>query len=85
MEHTRLHALHAIRGLAILLGRVIHGSIPFWIGLADYGFPFSDNSKSMALTYLSYVLNMFRMTVSFLIAGFFAHLFSTQKRSKGHF
>ena len=85
MEHTRLHALDAIRGLALLLGLVIHGSMSFWIGLVDYGFPFSDISKSMTLTYLSYVLHMFRMTVFFLIAGFFAHLSLHRKVPKAFF
>lgn len=38
------------------------------------GFPMSDNSPSYFLTVTFYVLHMFRMTVFFVIAGFFAHL-----------
>lgn len=83
MEQTRLHALDAIRGLALLLGLLIHGSMSFWIGLEDYGFPISDNSKSLTLTYGFYVLHMFRMAVFFLIAGFFAHLSLHRKGANG--
>jgi len=79
MEQNRLHALDAIRGIALLLGLLLHGSISFWPGLDSVGFPVSDNSKSMTLTYMFYVLHMFRMTVFFLIAGFFAHLSLTRK------
>jgi len=82
MEQTRLHALDAIRGLALLLGLIIHGSMSFWIGLEDYGFPISDQSKSLTLTYGFYVLHMFRMAVFFLIAGFFAHLSLHRKGSR---
>ena len=79
MEQSRLHALDAIRGIALLLGLFLHGSISFWPGLDSFGFPISDNSKSMTLTYMFYVLHMFRMAVFFLIAGFFAHLSLSRK------
>lgn len=79
MEPSRHHALDAIRGIALLLGLLLHGSISFWPGLDSFGFPVSDNSKSMTLTYMFYVLHMFRMTLFFLIAGFFAHLSLTRK------
>ncbi len=79
MEQNRLHALDAIRGIALLLGLLLHGSISFWPGLDSFGFPISDNSKSMTLTYMFYVLHMFRMAAFFLIAGFFAHLSLARK------
>jgi glucans biosynthesis protein C len=82
MEQTRLHALDAIRGFALLLGLLVHGSMSFWPGLVEYGFPISDTSKSMTLTVMFYVLHMFRMTVFFLIAGFFAHLSLHRKGSR---
>ena len=74
MATTRLHALDAIRGFALLLGLFVHGSMSFWPGLQDYGFPISDISKSTTLGMMFFVLHMFRMAVFFLIAGFFAHL-----------
>ncbi|MBT5484177.1 MAG: acyltransferase family protein [Gammaproteobacteria bacterium] len=79
MQQTRLHALDAIRGIALLLGLLLHGSMSFWPGLDSFGYPFSDNSKSMTLTYMFYVLHMFRMAIFFLIAGFFAHLSLARK------
>jgi len=79
MEQSRLHALDAIRGIALLLGLLLHGSISFWPGLDSFGFPISDISKSMTLTYMFYVVHMFRMVVFFLIAGFFAHLSLARK------
>ncbi|MDG2176506.1 MAG: acyltransferase family protein [Gammaproteobacteria bacterium] len=82
MEKTRLHALDAIRGFALLLGLLVHGSMSFWPGLVELGFPISDTSKSMTLTFMFYVLHMFRMTVFFLIAGFFAHLSLHRKGSQ---
>jgi len=82
MPSSRLHALDAIRGFALLLGLVIHGSMSFLPGLAQYGFPVSDLSKSMSLTWLFYVLHMFRMAVFFLIAGFFAHMALASKGPK---
>jgi len=82
MPSSRLHALDAIRGFALLLGLVIHGSMSFLPGLAQYGFPVSDLSKSMSMTWLFYVLHMFRMAVFFLIAGFFAHMALASKGPK---
>ena len=82
MPSSRLHALDAIRGFALLLGLVIHDSMSFLPGLAQNGFPVSDLSKSMSMTWLFYVLHMFRMAVFFLIAGFFAHMALASKGPK---
>ncbi|HEY4942204.1 MAG TPA: acyltransferase family protein [Rhizomicrobium sp.] len=69
----RLHALDAARGFALLLGIVFHATVsflpapvPLWIVM--------DNSRSLALAVAFYVLHMFRMTMFFVIAGFFAHM-----------
>lgn len=69
----RLHALDAARGFALLLGIVFHATVsflpapvPLWIVM--------DNSRSLALAVTFYVLHMFRMTMFFVIAGFFAHM-----------
>ena len=83
MATTRLHALDAIRGLALLLGLFVHGSMSFWPGLQDHGFPISDISKSTTLGMMFFVLHMFRMAVFFLIAGFFAHLSLQRKGPTG--
>ena len=85
MHQPRLHALDAIRGFALLLGLVLHGSMSFWPGLEELGYPIVDNSRSMPLTYMFYVLHMFRMAVFFLVAGFFAHLSLHRKGVAGFF
>jgi peptidoglycan/LPS O-acetylase OafA/YrhL len=66
----RLHALDAVRGFALLLGVALHGANAY---VANFPWTVSDEpSTSMAVTV--YVIHIFRMTVFFLIAGFFAHL-----------
>jgi len=69
----RLHALDAVRGLALLLGIVLHATMSFlpapsriWI--------IQDSHPSMTLGVLFFVIHVFRMTTFFLIAGFFARL-----------
>lgn len=66
----RLHALDAVRGGMLLLGVFFHATLSFmdpriWI-VGDEG--------SAALTVTFFVLHIFRMTVFFVIAGFFGRL-----------
>jgi ABC-type multidrug transport system ATPase subunit/peptidoglycan/LPS O-acetylase OafA/YrhL len=70
----RLHALDAVRGLALLLGVVLHATMSFLPGLGATGWPIADRSPSIALGVAFYVIHMFRMTTFFVIAGFFARL-----------
>ncbi len=69
----RLHALDAVRGFALLLGIVFHSTMSFLDGSTQMWF-IVDKSPSTTLTVLFYVLHIFRMTMFFFIAGFFAHL-----------
>jgi peptidoglycan/LPS O-acetylase OafA/YrhL len=80
----RLHALDAVRGFALLAGIVFHATlsflphpkgIPLWI--------VSDSQPSLVLAGLFHVLHIFRMTVFFLIAGFFARLAFNRRGAKG--
>ena len=80
----RLHALDAVRGFALLLGVAFHATlsflpspqhVPLWIVM--------DSSRSLALAVLFHVLHTFRMTVFFLIAGFFAHMSLHKRGTKG--
>jgi glucan biosynthesis protein C len=78
----RLHALDAVRGLALMLGIVFHATvsflpsrIPVWIVM--------DHDRSIALAVLFHVLHAFRMTTFFLIAGFFAHMMLQRRGAKG--
>ncbi|MBU2032005.1 MAG: acyltransferase family protein [Alphaproteobacteria bacterium] len=67
----RLHGLDALRGGALLLGVVLHGSMSFfptqiWI--------VGDDQRSVWASGLFFVIHLFRMTTFFLIAGLFAHM-----------
>lgn len=67
----RLHALDAVRAGALLLGVVFHASLSFmepriWV--------VGDDSTSPVMNGTYFVLHIFRMTVFFLIAGFFARM-----------
>lgn len=72
--NQRLHALDAIRAIALLLGIVLHATMSFQTSLAEVGFPIQDNSPSTTLGFTFFVIHVFRMSTFFLIAGFFAHL-----------
>ncbi len=68
----RFHALDAVRGGALILGVFFHATLAYlpgpqlWVAV--------DASRSAELSVLFYVLHIFRMTVFFLLAGFFARL-----------
>jgi len=74
----RLHALDALRAFALLSGIVLHATMSFMPGLAAVGFP-ADNSPSPSLQVLFYVIHVFRMSLFFVIAGFFSHLLFHRK------
>jgi glucan biosynthesis protein C len=69
----RLHGLDALRGIALLLGLVVHSSLSFLPG-AQYFWISHDPNPSAALGLAFYVPHMFRMLLFFLIAGFFGRL-----------
>ena len=67
----RLHALDAVRGGALMLGVLFHACLPFLLGPQLW---IVDDDASTELTVAFYVLHVFRMTVFFLLAGFFARM-----------
>jgi glucans biosynthesis protein C len=67
----RLHALDAVRGGALMLGVLFHACLPFLVGPQLW---LVDEAPSTELTVTFYVLHIFRMTVFFLLAGFFARM-----------
>jgi ABC-type multidrug transport system ATPase subunit/fucose 4-O-acetylase-like acetyltransferase len=71
IAHTqeRFHALDAARAFALLLGIVLHGTMSFFIPL-----PAQDISQSTTLGVGFYVIHIFRMSLFYFIAGFFAHM-----------
>lgn len=68
-ENDRLHALDAVRAIALLLGIGLHGTMSFMMPV-----PAADNSQSATLAVGFYVIHMFRMSAFYLIAGFFARM-----------
>lgn len=69
MSSDRLHALDATRAFALLLGIVLHATMSFFLF-----FPAKDVSPSTTLAVSFYVIHMFRMSLFYVIAGFFAHM-----------
>ena len=67
----RLHALDAVRGGALLLGIAVHLSMSFW---PVPFWPIRDNDPSSELLTSFVVLHIFRMSLFFVLAGFFARL-----------
>ena len=65
----RFHALDAARAFALLLGIVLHAAMSFFLPL-----PAQDVSQSTTLGVAFYVIHIFRMSLFYFIAGFFAHM-----------
>lgn len=73
-RETRIHSLDMVRALALLLGILLHATMSFLPGFGDVGWPILDVSPSVTLGVGFYIIHMFRMTLFFIIAGFFARL-----------
>jgi glucan biosynthesis protein C len=73
-ENERLHALDSVRGFALMAGVLLHSAMSFLPGFAKSGIPITDNSPSVTLGVLFFVIHMFRMTLFFVIAGFFGRM-----------
>ncbi|GAA0868676.1 acyltransferase family protein [Brevundimonas basaltis] len=76
----RLHGLDALRGIALLLGVVLHASmsyfpVPIWIA--------ADTDSSPVASALFFAIHLFRMTTFFLIAGLFAHMMLGRRGTSG--
>jgi glucan biosynthesis protein C len=78
----RLHALDAVRALALILGVFFHATVSFVQGFALW--PVTDIDRSPIMGGTFFVLHIFRMTMFFFVAGFFARL-SLHKRGLGGF
>jgi ABC-type multidrug transport system ATPase subunit len=65
----RFHALDAARAFALLLGIVLHATMSFFLFI-----PAQDVSQSTTLGVTFYVIHIFRMSLFYFIAGFFAHM-----------
>jgi glucans biosynthesis protein C len=68
----RVHGLDALRAFALLLGIVLHSTMPYVLppGLWAVG----TTQPTMFLAWVTYYLHSFRLEVFFLLAGYFAAL-----------
>jgi peptidoglycan/LPS O-acetylase OafA/YrhL len=82
-DQDRLHALDAVRAVALLLGIAFHAAMPFIPGLPVGIWSVVDTSPSLALADLAFFLHIFRMTLFFFIAGFFARLLLMKRGTRG--
>jgi glucan biosynthesis protein C len=73
-DSTRFHSLDVVRAVALLAGVVLHATLSFWPGFREAKWPISDESSSDFLAVVFFVIHIFRMSLFFAIAGFFAHL-----------
>ncbi len=69
---ARLHSLDALRGVALLLGLVLHSTMPY-VELPG-AWPVGTQTAVGPLAWLWYYLHSFRLAVFFVMAGFFGAL-----------
>jgi peptidoglycan/LPS O-acetylase OafA/YrhL len=79
----RLHALDAVRAFALLLGVMFHGGFSFIPGMIPGLWAIVDNSPSTTISVMSFAAHMFRMTLFFFVAGFFARMLVHRKGTRG--
>ena len=82
---SRYHGLDGLRAFAMLLGVVVHATLPYFSRLVGLEFMWpADPDQSLALLLLFDYIHVWRMPVFFLLAGFFAHLM-LERRSPSAF
>jgi glucans biosynthesis protein C len=70
----RLYGLDVLRGVAMILGIVLHATIAYKAGYHHGEWVFDKANTSWLFDWLFLVINSFRMQLFFLLAGFFAAL-----------
>ncbi len=73
IHNERLHAMDALRAIAMLLGIALHAMMAYMVGVWDF-WPAADVSSSPLFDAAFWTIHLFRMEVFFLMAGFFACL-----------
>jgi len=74
----RIHALDAVRAMALLAGILLHAAMSFFLPI-----PVRDVSSSTALAVAFYVIHAFRMSLFFLVAGFFGRFLLERRGVRG--
>lgn len=83
IDSNRYHSLDAVRAFALLTGIALHCTISFLPGMREGNYPISDDSQSVVLSGVFFVIHIFRMSLFFAIAGFFAHVLLQRLGPKG--
>jgi glucans biosynthesis protein C len=73
-DTSRFHSFDAVRAFALLAGIALHATISFLPGMREGNYPLSDDSNSDALAAVFFIVHIFRMSLFFAMAGFFAHV-----------
>lgn len=68
----RLHGLDLIRGLAMVLGVVLHAAVPY--SRFDFPWLYLEPTPNPLYDFMLVAIHVFRMPLFFLLAGFFGHL-----------
>lgn len=79
-QGTRLHALDAVRAIALLSGIALHAALSYAPGVDSHLWPLRDSQNGLTMSVGIFLIHIFRMPVFFLLAGFFARMMF---RSKG--
>jgi len=82
VSSDRLHALDGLRAFALILGIFFHGAAGYVEGFPEILWPMREPS-STTLGVLFFVSHMFRMSLFFLIAGFFGRMLIERKGARG--
>lgn len=65
----RIHSLDSLRAIMMLLGIVIHSTLPYIV--TEFGFIKDPNTTHISNDIIANLIHMFRMPVFFVVAGFF--------------
>ncbi|MEL6360474.1 MAG: acyltransferase family protein [Pseudomonadota bacterium] len=71
-KDIRIHGLDAVRGGALLLRVVFHAAFSFFPG--DQVWIVVDSARSETVSGPAFVVHIFRMTIFFMLAGYFARM-----------
>ena len=77
---TRYHGLDALRGMAMLLGIVLHAALPYMPDVEGF-WPVDDRYSPVVSTIFEFI-HIWRMPLFFILAGFFANLVVSRKSWK---
>jgi ABC-type multidrug transport system ATPase subunit/peptidoglycan/LPS O-acetylase OafA/YrhL len=82
-RRERLHSLDAVRAFALLLGVVFHAGFSFLPGMIPGLWAIVDTSPSTEISVLLFTSHIFRMSLFFFIAGFFARMLLQRHGTRG--